>query len=48
MENMDEGTFRWEDKTLTLSCGCKMEFDSNSFDLVEAEYCKYHTKTKFR
>ncbi len=47
MENMDEGTYRWEGNLLILSCGCKMMFDSLRFGLVEAEYCKFHTKTKF-
>lgn len=48
MGNMDEGTYRWEGNLLTLSCGCMMEFDPNRFDLVEAQYCKFHTKTKFQ
>jgi hypothetical protein len=48
MEDMNEGTYKWEGNLLILSCGCKMEFDSNSFDLVESDYCKFHTKTKFR
>ena len=47
MENMNEGTYKWEGNLLTLSCGCKMEFDSDSFDLVESDYCKFHAKTKF-
>ena len=29
MENIDEGTYKWDGNLLTLSCGCKMEFDSN-------------------
>ncbi len=47
MEKMNEGTFKWEGGLLAFSCGCKMEFDPDRFDLAEAEYCKFHTKTKF-
>jgi hypothetical protein len=47
MEKIDEGTYQWEGSLLTLSCGCKMEFDPDRFDLVEADFCKFHTKTKF-
>ncbi len=47
MDDLNKGTYKWENNLLILSCGCKLEFDSYSFDLIEAEYCKFHTKAKF-
>ncbi len=47
MENPDEGTYKWDGSLLALSCGCKMEFDSDNYDLLEAEYCNFIQKLNF-
>ena len=44
---MDEGTYKWDGNLLTLSCGCKMEFDSHTLTWLNLTTANFMPKLNF-